>query len=98
MVGRWGMSADDRRARGHPADGPGRCSSPAPRRCPRRPSELVDEEVRRIVDAAHEQAVALLRGNRDKLDSLAKALLEHETLDEADAYAAAGVAGVAVPA
>ena len=33
----------------------------------------------------------LLTDNRDKLDSLAKALLEHETLDEDDAYAAAGV-------
>jgi cell division protease FtsH len=35
--------------------------------------------------------VALLREHRDKLDSLAAALLEHETLDEDDAYAAAGV-------
>ena len=33
----------------------------------------------------------LLRENRGKLDSLAQALLEHETLDEDDAYAAAGV-------
>ena len=33
----------------------------------------------------------LLRENRDRLDSLAKALLEHETLDEDDAYAAADV-------
>ena len=35
--------------------------------------------------------VALLQENREKLDSLAGALLEHETLDEEDAYAAAGV-------
>jgi cell division protease FtsH len=35
--------------------------------------------------------VELLTRNRDKLDSLAHALLEHETLDEDDAYAAAGV-------
>jgi len=47
--------------------------------------------VRRIVDEAHQQVLALLEQNRDKLDSLAKALLEHETLDEDDAYAAAGV-------
>jgi cell division protease FtsH len=33
----------------------------------------------------------LLEDNRDKLDALAHALLEHETLDEEDAYAAAGV-------
>jgi len=33
----------------------------------------------------------LLRENRTRLDSLARALLDHETLDEADAYAAAGL-------
>ena len=49
--------------------------------------QLIDEEVRRIVDAAHEQVVTLLQGNRDKLDSLAQALLERETLDENEAYA-----------
>jgi cell division protease FtsH len=36
------------------------------------------------------KALERLRENRDRLDSLAKALLEHETLDERDAYAAAG--------
>ncbi len=36
-------------------------------------------------------ALAMLQENRGKLDSLATALLEHETLDEEDAYAAAGV-------
>jgi cell division protease FtsH len=53
--------------------------------------KLVDGEVRRIVEESHEEVVALLEQNRDKLDSLAAALLEHETLDEEDAYAAAGV-------
>jgi cell division protease FtsH len=52
---------------------------------------LVDEEVRRIVEEAHREVVALLRQNRDRLDSLVEALLDHETLDEDDAYAAAGV-------
>ena len=56
---------------------------------------LIDQEVRRIVDVAHEEVVTLLRENRAKLDSLAQALLEHETLDEDDAYAAAGVAHTA---
>jgi cell division protease FtsH len=58
---------------------------------------LVDDEVRRIVEAAHKQVVALLRKNRSKLDSLATALLEHETLDEEDAYAAAGVTRTSTP-
>jgi cell division protease FtsH len=53
--------------------------------------QRVDDEIRRIVDESHQQVVALLKQNRGKLDSLATALLEHETLDEEDAYAAAGV-------
>jgi cell division protease FtsH len=53
--------------------------------------QLIDDEVRRIVEEAHQEVVTLLRENRDKLDSLVNALLEHETLDEDDAYAAAGV-------
>jgi cell division protease FtsH len=53
--------------------------------------ELVDAEVRRIVDEEQEATERLLADNRDRLDSLAEALLERETLDEADAYAAAGI-------
>jgi cell division protease FtsH len=52
---------------------------------------LVDQEVRRIVEEAHRDVVTLLRDNRQRLESLVAALLEHETLDEEDAYAAAGV-------
>ena len=51
----------------------------------------VDEEVRRIIDECYAEARRLLRENRAKLDSIAEQLLEHETLDEADAYAAAGI-------
>jgi cell division protease FtsH len=53
---------------------------------------LVDREVRRIVEGAHSEVVALLMEQRDKLEALAQALLEHETLEEAQAYEAAGVA------
>jgi hypothetical protein len=53
--------------------------------------ELVDREVRRIVEACYERARRALAENRDKLESLTQALLEHETLDEDDAYEAAGV-------
>jgi cell division protease FtsH len=59
--------------------------------------KLIDAEVRRIVDESHKQVVALLEENRNKLDSLAGALLEHETLDQEDAYAAAGVAMPSAP-
>jgi cell division protease FtsH len=53
--------------------------------------ELIDAEVRRIVDEEHEATTKLLSENRDKLDNLAETLLERETLDEIDAYAAAGI-------
>jgi cell division protease FtsH len=52
---------------------------------------IVDEEVRRIVEAAHDEVTELLLGHRANLDSLVAALLERETLDEADAYEAAGL-------
>ena len=47
--------------------------------------------MRQIVEQAESEVMSLLEENRDKLDSLVAALLEHETLDEEDAYAAAGV-------
>jgi cell division protease FtsH len=53
--------------------------------------QLVDVEVRRIVDECHQQVTALLLQGRDKLDALVQALLERETLDQVDAYAAAGL-------
>jgi cell division protease FtsH len=53
--------------------------------------ELIDGEVRRIVDEELDATEELLASNRDKLDALAETLLERETLDEADAYAAAGI-------
>jgi cell division protease FtsH len=52
--------------------------------------ELIDQEVRRIVDACYERSLAGLRDHKERLDSLAVALLERETLDEGDAYRAAG--------
>ena len=52
---------------------------------------LIDEEVHRIVDSAHKDVLTLLRNRRSQLDDLVTALLKAETLDEADAYAAAGL-------
>ena len=42
---------------------------------------LIDQEVRDMVERAHEKAVNLLKGNMDKLALLANTLLERETLD-----------------
>jgi hypothetical protein len=47
--------------------------------------------------ACYGDAVRTLRDNRDRLDRLARTLLDRETLDEDDAYAAAGVAREQAP-
>ena len=88
MVGRWGMSDAVGPIAVVPADGQ---FVPGAPEAAERTQELVDTEVRRIVDEAYEETSEVLRQNRDKLDSLAQALLEKETLDEEAAYAAAGM-------
>ena len=91
MVGRWGMSEaigpvsvlggpGQERALGLGGEGP----SP-------RTLELVDDAVRRLVDGCYDSALTTLREHRTHLDRLARALLERETLDADEAYAAAGV-------
>jgi cell division protease FtsH len=90
MVGRWGMSSAVGPLAVLPTDGRGPFL-PGASEVSQDTQKLVDGEVRRIVEESHEEVVALLRENRPKLDSLAEALLEHETLDEDEAYAAAGV-------
>jgi cell division protease FtsH len=89
MVGRWGMSSAIGPVSVLPPEGqesPLGLDNVAPAT-----KELVDTEVRRIIDECYEQALSTLRGNREHLDGLAHTLLERETLDEAEAYAAAGV-------
>ncbi|GAA2099396.1 MULTISPECIES: ATP-dependent zinc metalloprotease FtsH [Brevibacterium] len=44
----------------------------------------IDEEIRLLIDAAHEDAYNALNANRDVLDALAYELLEKETLDQAE--------------
>jgi cell division protease FtsH len=73
-----------------PADGQGPLL-PGVSETSERTQQLVDEEVRRIVDSAYEEATEALNLHRANLDGLVAALLEHETLDEAEAYAAAGL-------
>jgi len=90
MVGRWGMSAAVGPIAVIPREGTGPLLPGAAEVSPDT-QKLIDEEVRRVVEESHQQVIALLQQNRSRLDSLATALLEHETLDEDDAYAAAGV-------
>jgi cell division protease FtsH len=91
MVGRWGMSKvigmvsvlpgpnDD------PMFFPGTNGGPS-----EHTRELVDQEVRAIIDECYDNAVGRLQENRDRLEALTQALLERETLDEEDAYRVAG--------
>ena len=90
MVGRWGMSpvvgpvsvmAMDSRGTFLPG-----AAAPS-----EQTQQLVDQEVRRIVDESYEEVLAMLRENRSKLDDLALALLDRETLDGPEAYAVAGI-------
>ncbi|MFF0837498.1 cell division protein FtsH, partial [Streptomyces sp. NPDC003344] len=53
--------------------------------------DVIDAEMRRIVDECYEEARQKLRDHRGRLDALAHALLENETLEEADAYRIAGI-------
>jgi cell division protease FtsH len=91
MVGRWGMSRAIGPIAVLPADGIGPLL-PGVAETSESTQRLVDEEVRRIVETAHAEVGELLRRHRANLDALVSALLEHETLDEVDAYTAAGLA------
>jgi len=92
MVGRWGMSDVIGLVSVLPAPGEEPYYGPGgPVQVSAETLQLVDREVRRIVEACYVRAQHALAANRDKLESLTKELLEHETLDEDDAYAAAGV-------
>jgi cell division protease FtsH len=90
MVGRWGMSDAVGPMVTQPSDSEtallsGAEASPDTQR-------LVDREVRRILADAHRDVTTLLTEHRENLDTLAHALLEHETLDGRAAYRAAGQA------
>jgi cell division protease FtsH len=87
MVGRWGMSEEIGFVAALPADGnPFVSDSPSDET-----RRLVDITVKRLVDDAHARVTRLLIDRRDALDALAHALLEGETLDMDETYAAAGL-------
>ena len=92
MVSRWGMSKVIGFVAVAPQEGQNMLL-PGVSETSERTQEIVDSEVKRIIDEAHAAVTELLTAHRDQLESLTKALLEAETLDELDAYAAAGVAG-----
>jgi cell division protease FtsH len=90
MVGRWGMSE----AVGPIAVLPSEASGmllPGVSETSEATQQLIDSEVRRIVDEGHRHVSELLTTHRDQLESLTHALLEAETLDAVEAYAAAAL-------
>jgi cell division protease FtsH len=89
MVGRWGMSDKLGPIAVLPSDGAGPFLPGASETSPQT-QWLIDQEVQRMVEDAHADVTRLLSDHRDQLDSLTHALLEAETLDAPDAYAAAG--------
>jgi cell division protease FtsH len=90
MVGRWGMSDKVGPITVLPSNGDGPLLPGASETSPQT-QWLIDEEVRRLVEEAHGEVTQLLTEHRDQLESLTHALLDAETLDALDAYAAAGV-------
>jgi cell division protease FtsH len=86
MVGRWGMSDRIGTLSVLPPEGDPRMAGVS--------DELlnaVDDEIRHITDECYAEARRLLRENRGKLDAIVAQLLEHESLDEPEIYAAAGI-------
>ncbi|MEU3507731.1 ATP-dependent zinc metalloprotease FtsH [Streptomyces longwoodensis] len=87
MVSRWGMSERVGRLSALPGDAQqayGLAAAP-------QTLDAIDEEMRRVVDECYEEARRTLRDHRGQVDALAEALLERETLEEADAYRIAGI-------
>jgi cell division protease FtsH len=87
MVGRWGMSEKIGAVSVLPAEGDPRLMGGSSSAL----LDLVDAEVHRISDECLAEARRLIRENRDKLDAIVAELLDRETLDEAEVYAAAGI-------
>jgi len=87
MVGRWGMSERIGTLSVLPADGDPRLAGISDGLL-----DAVDVEVRRIVEECYAEARRLLKEHRDKLDAIVAQLLVHESLDEPQIYAAAGIA------
>ncbi len=86
MVGRWGMSPKIGTLSVLPSEGDPRMFGISDNLL-----NIVDDEVRRIVDECYAEARRSLRDNRDKLDAIVTQLLARETLEEKEIYAAAGI-------
>lgn len=89
MAGRWGMSDAIGLVTVMSAEARGPYMNP--HETSEATQQVLDEQVRTLIDAAHKDVTDLIASHGDQLETLARALLQDETLDEADAYAAAGL-------
>ena len=87
MVGRWGMSEAIGFVTVIPSETGDAFGSV--RETSEATQQLIDAQVRQLIDRAHSHVIELVGQHRDQLEALAAALLKQKTLDEADAYAAA---------
>ena len=79
MVGRFGMSDEIGFLAVLPQDGDARARGYS--EVSERTRQRVDEEMKRVVGEAHDEAVQLLSENRERLEALAEALVRAETLE-----------------
>ncbi|MDQ3810160.1 MAG: AAA family ATPase, partial [Chloroflexota bacterium] len=89
MAGRFGALALAPRAGGFAASADGFHAATRP--FSEATAQLVDREVQQILDDCYAAAMRLLHQHRHRLDALAEALLERESLDEADILAVTGL-------
>jgi cell division protease FtsH len=93
MVTRWGMSEKLGTVQLAPRENPylGGGGFPSEKPFSEETARDIDEEVLRIMDESHEEALRLLTKHRRELDTLARALLERETLDEEEILEVTGL-------
>src|SRR5688572_19040721 len=94
MVTRWGMSEKLGTVQLTPRENPflgGSGGYGTVKPYSEETARTIDEEVLRIIDESHEEALRLLTKHRGELDALAQALLEHETLDEEEILEVTGL-------
>ncbi len=86
MIGRWGMSPRVGPVQVYPLEGDPRQTGASEALL-----EAVDEEVRTLIADCYAEARRLLADNRDRLEAIVAALMERESLDEAEVYAVVGI-------
>jgi cell division protease FtsH len=97
MVERFGPAAFERERQSF-LNGPGQAPDFGRRDFSDATAQAIDEHVTEFVRHALERAGDILRAHRDALERTARALLEKETLTEAELVALSGMLPVALPA